>query len=319
LKSIVCVYFYVFCVFAFTAIVDLEIGMTLAGWIGSVDFYLQKGEPYLKSSYGSFINWWDGTFHWSLYIYLTYLLTKHSGTLSDRVRVPGMIWVGSIMNSLVVFLPGNVAGKFGWELQWSYLLNVPYALFPMLFVLRLFSQSKPEQKDKKKTQDEFRIVRILDFFLFFGLIASIFLAFLRLFAALNSPALPAQMWLTHVEPYLSDPTLYPLLQTIIYVVYFVPFYLYAAHYVFYGGSPSQSVLDWTSIYLGASLQAQFSYVGPALHNIPTYPEPTWRPVPPEGWDYFVVTHAFLTIFPLILWLRVFLEPKIPSTSKPKRS
>ncbi len=43
------IYYYVFCVFAFTAIVDLEIGMTLAGWIGSVDFYLHTGLNFIRS------------------------------------------------------------------------------------------------------------------------------------------------------------------------------------------------------------------------------------------------------------------------------
>jgi hypothetical protein len=312
-------YYYVFCVFAFTAIVDLLIGMTLDGIIGTVDFYLHTGEPYLKSSYGSFINWWDGTFHWALYIYMTYLLSRFNGTLSDRLRLTGLVWVGSIMNSLVVFLPGNVAGKFGGELKWSYLLNVPYVLFPLMFAVRLFGQeghhtTTPTKKSPQRKKSSLSpLTRIIDFIFIIGLIVSLLLAFLRLFAALRSPLPLSVWWRLQVEPYLLDPTLYPLLQTIIYVVYFVPYYIYAITYLVSPNTPpSQHFLDATCLHLGAALQAQFSFVGPSLHNIPTYPEPTWQPVPAEGWIWFVMAHTLLTILPILLWLRVVSAQKTKS-------
>jgi hypothetical protein len=104
------------------------------------------------------------------------------------------------MNSLVVFLPGNIAGKFGWELKWSYLLNVPYALFPMLFVVRLFSQPTPLDKPtpsspKAKTKKTASFLgRVFDSFLAILLLASVGLVFFRLFASLNSPVEVIRWW-----------------------------------------------------------------------------------------------------------------------------
>ena len=62
-------FFSVWSIFAFTAVVDLFIGLEIEGFVkGFMEFYLREGEPYLRSAYGSIINWWDGTGHFSMYI-----------------------------------------------------------------------------------------------------------------------------------------------------------------------------------------------------------------------------------------------------------
>ena len=131
------IYFYVFCVFSFTAIVDLLIGLTLDGYIDTLLFYLNNGEPYLKSPHGCMINYWDGTIHFALYIAMTFRIAS-----SKSFRSLGFFWFGSIMNSMIVFLPGNVLGPWGHEVQLSYLLNIPYTFFPISFFILLLSQTK---------------------------------------------------------------------------------------------------------------------------------------------------------------------------------
>lgn len=67
--------FSVFSIFSFTAVVDLFIGLELDGYVqGFMEFYLREGEPYLRSSYGTLINWWDGTGHFAMYIIMIALL-----------------------------------------------------------------------------------------------------------------------------------------------------------------------------------------------------------------------------------------------------
>jgi hypothetical protein len=69
--------FSVWCIFSFTAVVDLFIGLELDGFVkGFMEFYLREGEPYLRSSYGTSINWWDGTGHFLMYLGLIYLLVS---------------------------------------------------------------------------------------------------------------------------------------------------------------------------------------------------------------------------------------------------
>jgi len=298
-----CMFFYTFSVFAFSAVVDLLIGMTLDGFIESVHFYLHNGEPYLKSSYGSFINWWDGTFHYALYLLMTYQLAAGEGTLRQRTRYTGLVWVGSIMNSLIVFLPGNLCGKFAPEVKWSYLLNVPYVLFPLLFAVRAFDTSGAR---KVKAARRTAARSPLDYAILVLSTAAVPLCFFRFFAAVGSPGPYAQDWVFHVEPYLRDPTLYPLLQCIAYVVYFAPFFIAATYCLVFPPIDPETyttLADWSAICFGAMLQAQFSFVGPSLHMIPTYPEPTWRPVPAEGWTSFLVAQALLTLLPALLFLR----------------
>tara|TARA_R110002050_G_scaffold235589_2_gene371470 strand:- start:258 stop:950 length:693 start_codon:yes stop_codon:yes gene_type:complete len=210
------------------------------------------------------------------------------------------------MNSLVVFLPGNIAGKFGGELKWSYLLNVPYALFPVLFAHRLFSLPAPANKPQSSSTVTSTIHFLLNLILFPALLAAIALCFFRMFAAIGSPALPAVFWVENVEPYLKDPTLYPLLQMIIFVVYYVPVFIFAACSLYsppITNNHAQWLADWSAIAFGGALQAQFSYVGPALHNIPTYPEPSWKAVPEQGWDYFVAANALMVLVPFLLFVK----------------
>lgn len=57
----------VFGLFCWTGIVDLFIGLELNGFVSNfMGFYLLEGEPYLNTSHGMFINYWDGTVQYAL-------------------------------------------------------------------------------------------------------------------------------------------------------------------------------------------------------------------------------------------------------------
>lgn len=54
---------------------DVLIGFESDGWIkGWVDFYLDDGEPYLKTAYGAMINYWDFFGHYSMYLVILYCI-----------------------------------------------------------------------------------------------------------------------------------------------------------------------------------------------------------------------------------------------------
>eukprot|EP01127_Copromyxa_protea_P003740 TRINITY_DN13529_c0_g1_i1.p1 TRINITY_DN13529_c0_g1~~TRINITY_DN13529_c0_g1_i1.p1 ORF type:complete len:393 (-),score=48.55 TRINITY_DN13529_c0_g1_i1:55-1095(-) len=297
------IFYYVFSVFAFTAMVDLDIAFTLDNVVWPwVEFYLKEGEPYLCSSYGSAINWWDGTFHYALYVYMAWKIAANKD-----YRWAGFVWVGSIMNSLVVFLPGNVIGKWGAQIKESYLLNVPYVLFPLIFAVREFRKKSPSAtlQGKEPVSRGF-FLTIIDYILSAWLVFAIGLAFFRAFVVLQSPRNWTNWWISEYEPILSCEGRWPMLQILAHVYFFVPFYICALQSLY---SPRGKTWfpDWAAIHAGAALQGQFSYIYPAVHQIPTfpstYPNQEWKPVPQSGEFVFWAINLSLVVFPVLLFLR----------------
>lgn len=103
-------YLYVLSVMCFTTIVDLVLALTIDGFVSTGNFYLKAGEPYLELPHGSMINWWDAIVHFVLYVFIISCLVRGDWRTA---KPAALYYVGSIMNSLFVFLPGNVTGPYG--------------------------------------------------------------------------------------------------------------------------------------------------------------------------------------------------------------
>ncbi|XP_002733224.2 transmembrane 6 superfamily member 1-like [Saccoglossus kowalevskii] len=295
-------FFYVCGVFSFTCVVDFIIALELDGVMdGFMTFYLKEGEPYLNSAHGTFINYWDGTGHYIMYLSMAAAMSWHVS-----YRDIGLYWAGSIINSMVVFMPGNLIGKNGRNVKASYFLNTPYVIIPLMMLHRLLSSKRklntPQDK-VAKSQKKSLLWRPLDILLIVSLLFAIAVASVRGMAALDSPMTTTQVYLQRYEPYLTDDVIYPKLQMLVYLFYFVPYYIMAVYSLIYPGK--QWMIDWSIIHAGAAAQAQFTHIGCSFHDR-TAAE---LRVPMDTRLVFWIINLALLIIPQVLALRCVYYPE----------
>ncbi|XP_071965659.1 transmembrane 6 superfamily member 1-like isoform X2 [Antedon mediterranea] len=273
--------------------------------------YFSMGELYLNTAYGTMINYWDGTAHYCMYLMMVTAIVWNQG-----YREIGLYWVGSVMNSIVVFLPGNIAGKFGADLKASYLLNMPYIIFPLLGAYRFLQSRKPVNIPKeqlKLRQNKSIFQRPFDLVMVIYLVLSCAFSLLRMLAAMDSPIPFAQTYVKFYEPYLLDPVIYPKLQMLVYWFYFTPYRLCAIYGLLYPGCEWMS--DWALIHAGAAIQGQFSHIGSSLHSRTPY----ILRVPINTRPTFWVINLALLVFPQLLAWRCLTKPAffVKQSNKPK--
>ncbi|XP_072166724.1 transmembrane 6 superfamily member 1-like [Diadema setosum] len=286
-------FFYVFAVFAFTSVIDIVLAMELDGIIEKfMAAYLKEGEPYLNTAHGTMINYWDGSGH-----YCMYLMMVTAIVWGQDYREVGLYWAGSILNSMIVFMPGNVAGKYGSNVKASYFLNIPYVLFPILVAWKcLSSRKEPEDRDVEAAHKCSIWKRPMDLVFIVFFLFAILVSFLRMAVALDSPASIANSYLKNVEPYYQDPVLYPMIQALVYWFYFVPYFVCAIYGFLKPGCTWMP--DWSLITAGAFAQGQFSHIGASLHSRTPY---IYR-VPSNGLPIFWGVNLALLLVPqLIAW------------------
>ncbi|NXM73929.1 TM6S2 protein, partial [Serilophus lunatus] len=289
--------FCVFVVFSFISVVDLIIALEEDGFIsGFMEVYVREGEPYLRTAHGIMICYWDGIVHYGLYLTMI-------GAIGHRknYRSLGLFWLGSLMMSIVVFLLGNMIGKYSSELSPSFLLNLPYILILMWAGVKLFQQPKalPWLSPEKIAEEQRKALyqRPQDMLLVLVLLLTAAFTFFRGMVVLDCPSDSCFEYIYQHEPYLRDPVAYPKVQMLIYMFYVLPFFILSIYGLVLPGC--SWLPDWSLVFAGAVAQAQFSHLGSSLHSRTPFPYQT----PDDVLWSFLLSNILYALGPQLLVLR----------------
>ncbi|CAH2293450.1 transmembrane 6 superfamily member 1 isoform X1 [Pelobates cultripes] len=253
-------------------------------------------------------------------------------------KAVGLFWLGSLVMSMLVFLPGNVVGKYGNEIRPAFLLNIPYLFLPFWAAIRIFRAShvlpKTPVEKVEISQKERILQRPQDLAMIVYLLAAIIFTIFRGMLALDCPSDACFTYIYQYEPYLRDPVAYPKVQVkdgtqlvhnlnimlgsglskilrsvghfdssmLVSMFYIVPLQCLCIYALLVPGC--SWMLDWTLIYAGAIAQAQFAHVGSSLYHRTPY---TYR-VPQDSWWVFIISNILYTLGPQLLAYRCLRKP-----------
>ncbi|XP_042174755.1 transmembrane 6 superfamily member 1 isoform X2 [Oncorhynchus tshawytscha] len=262
--------FYVFAVYAFLSVVNLIIGLEQDSIIdGFITFYLKNADPYINTAHGHMISYWDGCVHYLMYLHMVAAITWGAS-----YRAIGLYWVGSILMRVIVYIPGNVVGKYGTQLSPLFLVHMLYVVVSVWACFRVFSQSTTRQARTMSINEVQRttlVERPLDFLFVIYLVPATFFCVFRGLMIVN-------------------------------MLYSGPYYIIALYGLLVPGC--EWMPDLTLVHSGAIAQAQFSHIGASLHTRTPF---SYR-VPADSQIVFLLVNALYAIVPQALCYRCVTSP-----------
>lgn len=293
--------FYVYALYAFLSVVNLIIGLEQDNIIdGFVTFYLRQADPHINTAHGHMISFWDGCVH-----YLMYLLMIAAITWGDSYRAIGLYWVGSFLMRAMVYILGNVVGKYGLHMSPLFLLYMLYTSLSVWACFRIFSQ--PSSRDvqiqsPREAQRTDLLQRPLDLLFVLYLIPAFAFCVFRGLVALDCSGRWCQDYTQQFEPYLKDPSAYPKVQMLVSMLYSGPYYVITLYGLLVPGC--EWMPDLTLVHSGALAQAQFSHIGASLHTRTPF---SFR-VPADSQPVFLLVNVLYTLVPQALCYRCCTRP-----------
>lgn len=230
-----------------------------------------------------------------------FINNSFSSILSNEFHDTLCYWLGSWYNIVIVFLLGILTGKTGPN--WSTLLYLPYVILPIHMSRNLLgknNQSQPPIINSSIWRRHIDLTLVI-FFIFAS-----FMAIFRGIIVLDSPLEPCKWYTKRVEPYLlsSTPAPFAKIQMLLCMFTFTPFYLTSIYHLINGTFYKMS--ESSLIYAGASLSAQITHFGAAVHSRTPY---VFRV--PSDWDsqtIFWLINLILMVGPQIFAFRC-LQPE----------
>ncbi|KAK1785258.1 hypothetical protein P4O66_018650 [Electrophorus voltai] len=265
----------VYAVYALMSVVNLIIGLEQDGIIdGFMTFYIKQADPYINTAHGHMISYWDGCAHYLMYLLMvaaiTWGLVLQQGPHIQSYRAIGLYWVGSFLMQIIVYIPGNVVGKYGAQLNTLFLLHLLYACVSVWACFRVFRQ--PATWNLQPT------------------------------VVLDCPTDWCKDYILNHEPYLKDPSAYPALQMLVNMLYSTPCFVIMLYGLLVPGC--DWLPDLSLVHAGAIAQAQFCHTGASLHSR----TPVAHRVPSERLLLFLTLNLLYALIPQLLSYRCISDP-----------
>jgi hypothetical protein len=247
---------YVFSIFCLDAVCSFGMALELDGYFKfSKLSNLSSVEPYLETAHGTMISYWNGTAHYLLCLAAIALYTNR-----DSHREVTLYWAGSLLNSMIVLLPGCVTGDKTVTIPT--LFNLIYLVLPLVVIFYYIDRRPFQARTFIKYQPIWK--RPVDLLFLGYYIAAILLAVYKGVIVVGGLVSKTNC-LDVYEPYLKDPSSFPKFQALAYEYLFVVYYLVAIYGLVNPGQHWMS--DWSLVHAGAAAQAQFSYMSGSVHRL----------------------------------------------------
>lgn len=225
---------------------------------------------------------------------------------------------------MIVLFAGSAIGLHAKHIKPSYLLNIPYGLFPLIFTAKMFkSNSTTVNHTEVKMKNRSILGFLFDLFLIVASFASIVICIFRVLVVVKSQLNIAEYYGTHIESHLFDSSAYPLVQMLSYAYYAVPFFCYSIVSLYSSNANGHHLfVDLAIFFFGAYLQGTFSYVGAACHWSGAFPSDEWKPqnlkddIPKTT---FIAINSLLLITTALITSRAYYVNKHATTTKKKNN
>uniref|UniRef100_A0AAY4EJX2 EXPERA domain-containing protein n=1 Tax=Denticeps clupeoides TaxID=299321 RepID=A0AAY4EJX2_9TELE len=305
----------VFAVLASTCVVGLTNALEQDRYIsGFVDFYLQKGEPYLGTAYCIMMCYWEGIVQFILQLLMVRQMSRAIICMRPY-RSMGLFWAGSAIANQVVFIPGIVIGKYGTSLYPAFWLNILFLLLPVWTAVDLLRRPRelpviPADK-VEAVQMKGLLLRPIDLILTLALLVAMAFTVLRGAVVLDCRHDICFSYIYHYEPYLKDNVAFPKVMMLVFLFYGLPLMAACVYGLCTPGCTW--MLDWTLLFAGAMTQAQWCHIGGSLHSRTPF---TYR-IPSDAWWPVMWMNLLYMAAPLMLALRCIIRPDFFMSVVPK--